>query len=366
MVGAKPLIIVVDLDDDISDVLGISVVRGEEEVLKAALKYSEERPEDADLNAIFSGLSLYRKLKARGLDPDIAIVGGHRRDIVEAQVKIKERVKGLIENYNPEPELYIVGDGLDEVMVAEILSDIAPIAAVKRIVVEQHASIEASYALLLKYFRKASSEPRFSKYTLGVPGLILAIIALLSLFNLLLEALKIAILILGLALLVRGFGLETLIVSAFKSMIGDLREMPYMKLASLAIFLIFVAGGGLITYYSYSSWGLREAVISFLGLGVPIALLGAALYVLIDRVLRELVRGDIGVLSSIAIMVVMVFVASAFHSLGVNLDKSLEGGAVSLTEGLLQSMLYSRFIPNIVVGAALAGLLELLLRVLRS
>jgi putative membrane protein len=137
--------VIVDIDNDISEVLGVSIVRGEDDVLKAALTYSQERPEDADLNAIFTGLSLYRKLKSRGRDVDVVIVGGDRRDIVEAQVRVKERVREVVKSYDVPVELYIVGDGLDEIMVAEVLGDVAPIAAVKRVIVEQHAGVETSY-----------------------------------------------------------------------------------------------------------------------------------------------------------------------------------------------------------------------------
>ncbi|MCX8196218.1 MAG: DUF373 family protein, partial [Acidilobaceae archaeon] len=141
----KPLVVVVDLDDDISEVIGQSLAVGEEMVLDAALSYAIERPEDADLNAIFSGLSLYRKLKSQGLEPEIAIVGGSKKDVVDAQIKVRERVKKVLERLEGGRELYIVGDGLDEVLVAEVLGDLAPVAAVKRVVVEQQESIETSY-----------------------------------------------------------------------------------------------------------------------------------------------------------------------------------------------------------------------------
>ncbi|MEM4512824.1 MAG: DUF373 family protein, partial [Acidilobaceae archaeon] len=151
----RPLVVVVDIDDDIFEVTGSSVIAGSENVLSAALAYARARPEDADLNAIFYGLSLYWRFRERKLDPEIAIVGGHRSDEVEAQLRLKERVKKLVEELGGNVELYIVGDGLDEVMIGEILSDIAPIAVSKRIVVEQHPGIETSYVLLSRYIRKA-------------------------------------------------------------------------------------------------------------------------------------------------------------------------------------------------------------------
>ncbi len=361
----KPLVVVVDIDDDISEVLGVNVIRGEDEVLKAALMYSQERPEDADLNAIFAGLSLYKKLRLRGRDADIAVVGGDRRDIVEAQVKVKERIKKLVESYAIPVELYIVGDGLDEVMIAEILGDIAPIAAVKRVIVEQHGGVETSYALLLRYARKALGDPRYSRYTLGIPGFILAVTAILLLFNLISIAVKITLLLLGLIMVVKGFDLEDHIVRLARRTWDDLREMAHIKLASLTLLLVLAVGGALVTYYTYKTMGLAGALVSLLGLGVPLGLIGATLYVLLANVMRGAIKGDIGILNSIAIALILVFTAAAFHSLGSNLDQAFSTGDVSVSEAIIQALLYSRFIPNIVLGIALAGLIELVMRILR-
>ncbi len=361
----KPLVVVIDIDNDISDVLGVSVVKGEDEVLKAALLYSQERPEDADLNAMFAGFSLYKRLKMRGRDADIVVVGGDRRDIVEAQVKVKERIRDIVRGYGVPVELYIVGDGLDEVMVAEVLSDVAPVAAVKRVIVEQHAGVETSYTLLLRYARKALEDPRYSRYALGIPGLILAVIALLLLFNLISIAVKIALLLLGLIMMVKGFNLEDYIARFALGVLEDLREMAHIKLASLTILLVLSIGGVAVTYYTYKTMGLTDALVSLLGLGVPLGLIGATLYILLGNVVREAVRGDVRILNSIALALILIFTAAAFHSLGSSLDQALSSGSVGVPEAVIQAILYSRFIPNIVIGIVLAGLIELIVRVLR-
>ncbi|MEM0365682.1 MAG: DUF373 family protein [Acidilobaceae archaeon] len=363
--SVRPLVVVVDIDDDISEVLGVSVVRGEKMVLEAALSYASVRPEDADLNAIFSGLSLYRKLMSRGLNPDVAIVGGSRFDIIDAQVKVRERVKSIIEGSNDKYELYIVGDGLDEIMIAEVLGEVAPVAAVKRVVVEQHESLEASYALLVRYLRKALSDPRLAKYTLGIPGVIIVILALLSLFNLLLEALKISLLVLGLIMVIKGFGIEHNIIDISVKVIRGLRETPHMKLAGIVLLLALTVSGISVTYYTYSTIGLNEAVVRLLGLSIPITLLGLALYMLVGNALGELIRGNLNILNTLAVIIVLLFTAAAFHSLGSNLDDILLKENISLAEALLQSILNSRFIFNIIIGVSIAALLEILVRLLK-
>jgi len=361
----KQLVVVVDIDNDISDVLGVNIIRGEDEVLKAALTYSQERPEDADLNAIFTGLSLYRKLKLRGRDADIVVVGGDRRDVIEAQLKVKERVREIVKGYSVPVELYIVGDGLDEVMVAEILGDIAPIAAVKRVIVEQHTGVETSYALLLRYAKKALGDPRYSRYVLGIPGFILAITALLLLFNLISIAIKISLLFLGLIMIVKGFNLEDFVARIILRVWEDLREMTHIKLASLTLLVVLTVGGALVTYYTYKIMGLGDALVSLLGLGVPLGLIGATLYILLSNVIRGAVKGDVGILNSIAIALILIFSAAAFHSLGSSLDQALSSEGLSVSEAIIRALLYSKFVPNIVIGVVLAGLIELVMKVIR-
>lgn len=361
----KPLVVIVDIDNDISEVLGVSIVRGEDDVLKAALTYSQERPEDADLNAIFTGLSLYRKLKSRGRDVDIVIVGGDRRDIVEAQVRVKERVRDVVKSYDVPVELYIVGDGLDEIMVAEVLGDVAPVAAVKRVIVEQHAGVETSYALLLRYIRKALEDPRYSRYALGIPGFILSVTALLLLLNLISIAVKIALLLLGFIMVVKGFNLEDRVAGFAGRMWEDLREMAHIRLASLTLLVVLSVGGVLVTYYSYKTVGLGDALVTLLGLGIPLGLIGATLYILLGNVVREAVKGDLRVLNSIAVALILIFSAAAFHSLGSSLDQELLDKGVTVSEAIINALLYSRFIPNIVLGVVLAGLIELVMRIIR-
>jgi putative membrane protein len=69
--------------------LGKSLLVGYDEVLKAAVKFALERPEDADVNAMFAGLNLYRRL-SKGYDRvEIAVVGGDSLSMIDAQRKVK-------------------------------------------------------------------------------------------------------------------------------------------------------------------------------------------------------------------------------------------------------------------------------------
>lgn len=364
--GKKPLVLIIDIDNDIYNVVGSSLVWGEEEVLEAALTYAIDRPEDADLNAIFSGLSIYRRLKSQGQEPEIAIVGGDERDIIGAQTKVRERVKELLEKTGEGRELYIVGDGLDEIMVAEVLGDLAPVAAVKRVVVEQQESIETSYALLMRYMKKAVADPRFSRYTLGIPGLMISIMAILSLFGFLYEALKVVALLFGMAMFIKGFGLEGLAQSLLTSALESFREAPLVKITGFILGATLVLGGAAITYSAYLSEGVAGAAVRALTSGLPLSLLGIALYITVAGVFSAIINRDVRFLSHVSIIFAMFFLALASRSLGSQLAEELRVDGMGLGEAVYGAIVDSDFIPLIVAGAAVAALIEIAERAIRA
>ncbi len=361
--GARiPLVVVVDLDNDIGEVLGRSVIRGYEEVLRAAVAYALARPEDADVNAMFEGLRLYRLLERERGAAEIAVVGGDSARVIEAQRKIKDRVRSIVEDLG-QAELYIVSDGEDEIIATNVLADIAPIGGVKRVVVEQHLGIESSYLLIARYLKKALAEPRFAKYTLGIPGLVITVGALLSLAGLIDVAVKIAAVIVGAALMIYGFGLEDTISRIVRGLGGELREIPHLKMAGLSIFLLTLLVAAGLIYEAYTAKGVDGALLMTFKYSVPLTLLGAAIYLLISRVIASAARGKVDVSKYTAFMVMLGFSALAFYSLGDTMSRALEGGDLAIA--FLVALVESKFLHYMLVGAGLAGLIELLSRAVK-
>ncbi|MEM1927750.1 MAG: DUF373 family protein [Acidilobaceae archaeon] len=358
----RPLVVVVDIDDDIFEVTGSSVIAGSENVLSAALAYARARPEDADLNAIFYGLSLYWRFRERKLDPEIAIVGGHRSDEVEAQLRLKERVKKLVEELGGNVELYIVGDGLDEVMIGEILSDIAPIAVSKRIVVEQHPGIETSYVLLSRYIRKAVEDPRLARYSLGIPGVLLALLGVLAIFDMLDLAIKISLTILGIAMIVKGFNLEDYATLLLTRALNYVREPPYVRLAALIIFVALVSVSIYVPLDASRREGTTAALLALLGFSAPLTFIGLSLALLIGNVLREILHGEFRSIDSLVLSVTLLLIAIGFYSLGSTLEEFVAVTGDLSSDILIKAIVESKFIIFLALGGLTAGVLEVVLR----
>jgi len=354
----KPVIVVVDIDDDLSQVLGRSLVRGEREVAEAVLEYGLKRPEDADVNAMLAGLSLYREMREKGLDPEIIVVGGHPYDNLEAQRNIKKRVREVVEDIGGPVEFYIVSDGEDEFVVAELLHDLGEIGGFKRVVVEQHLGIEGGYILVLRYLRKAINDPRYSRYLVGVPGIGLLLLAFTAMMDVASIALELLALLLGAAMVVHGFRLEPYLEAWARRLAESVRENPYFTTAGIMVLLLFTAAGVYSAYEAYSAAGLSaRALGSVMKTSVPLIGAGVASYLLISRIFHKASMGDLSIVREVEAMIVTVFVTIAFYNLGSYLEGVQEGEAIPLS-----AFLQSGFIQYVIIGTGLAAIIEILWR----
>ncbi len=361
-----PVVLVVDIDDDLGEVLGKSLVVGEDEARQAILEYGLRRPSDPDVNAMLAGLQIYERFKSEGKSPLIVFVGGHPIDFLEAQRRIKSRVQKAVSGINGVPEFYIVSDGEDEFVVSQILSDIGRIGGFERVIVEQDLGIEGRYFLVLKYIKKAMFEPRFSKYALGIPGIALSIFALLSLVGLAKIALKTAALIIGIAMVLRGFNLEDVVesaVSRFASRVKDfllgMGERPYFKLTGLTIlvmaFLVSVYTAYTTLKEPGASLALRLARV--FQTSVPLLGAGSITYIFITKIFYKLTYEEKGVLKSIlgdiSASIIILFVSTAFYSLGsyiARVKPEIFSVPVFIDSGFLQL---------VIAGAGLVAILEM-------
>lgn len=348
----KPLILIVDLDDDLSEAGIEAPIIGFDRVKEAAMEFALHKPEDSDANALFSGLNLYMRLKSEGEDPEIAVVAGHRTDLLEAQRRIREQLSEIINYIGSGVVFYVVTDSEYDLMVVEAIRDLGPIGGIKRVLVEQHLGIEGGYLLMLRYLKKAVMDPRFSRYTLGIPGIILAVGAALSLLGYGAVALKLSGVILGLFMVVRGFNLETRIEEALRS----LYTQPNLILLGYVTLAIFTLASSAAAYYAFSTaTSLIEGLSETLKSSVPLLVVGGITYTVVGRVLYKLAEGNLEIWNEIAGIVMAVFVGIAFYKLG----DTLETWETTSPESLADALLISGFTQLILIGAALAVLIEL-------
>ena len=354
----KPVIVVVDIDDDLGEVLGRSLVKGYEEVKSAVLEYGMKRPTDPDVNALLAGLNLYDKLRSEGRDPEIIAVGGHRIDFLEAQKNIKRLVEGAIKDIAGKPEFYIVSDGEDEFVISQLLQEYGRIGGFERVVVEQDLGIEGRYLLILKYIKKAMFDPRFSRYLLGIPGLAVTVFALLSIAGLASLALKVSALVIGLAMAIRGFNLEESLEAAISSFLLSIKERSYLQITGLIILFLalFVASyTGYVAIKETESLTIKVAKI--FQTSIPLLGAGIASYIFISKIFYKLTYEEQGILKDVSALIVVIAMSAAFYNLGIYIDK------VNPAVFTVSLFVESGFIQFIIAGTGIAAIIEMIRRI---
>ncbi len=204
----KLLVICVDRDNDVGEKAGIvTPVFGRNACIEAAQRLALEDPEDADSNSIFYAIKTYEDLVSKGYQAEIITVAGVEDRGVQADEKIAREIRQILEKFSANGAV-IVSDGEDDESVIPIIQNIIPVVSVQRVVMRVSRSVEYSYAVFGKYLKMIAYDSKYSKFFLGVPGILLLIGGIASVFNFTTEIFAVLISILGAAFLVRAFDID--------------------------------------------------------------------------------------------------------------------------------------------------------------
>ena len=173
--ASKLLVICVDRDDDIGKKAGIaSPVVGRNACLEAAQRLALEDPEDDDSNAIFGAVKTYEDLVSKGYTVEVVTIAGDKNRGVQADEKIVMQIKSVLQKFSANGAV-IVSDGDDDEMVIPVIQNVIPVVSVQRVVMQVSKTIEHSYAVFGKFLKMVVYDTRYSKFFLGVPGILLLI-----------------------------------------------------------------------------------------------------------------------------------------------------------------------------------------------
>ena len=291
----KYLVLCVDRDNDLGVKAKVSSpVVGREAALEAAAKLALADPEEADANAIFASVKKCDDLTRANTRCEVAIVCGDPDRGFEADRKVAKQVAGVLAS-SEYTGVVLVSDGGEDEQVIPIIQSIKPIVSVQRVTVKHSQTVEETYEVLGRYLRMLVFAPHYSKYALGVPGLILVLAGILIVAGEVSDAVLASLLILGGAFLVRGFNID-------RTVAGLLHRGPtgYIRLFSM------IAGGlvimaGVFTGYN-SMMTDTVAVDAVLANPAQLLVYGATLVGYMIRGSLELVWGGIAVYATGALL----------------------------------------------------------------
>ena len=204
----KLLVICVDRDNDVGDKAGIATpVIGRDACIEAAQRLALEDPEDADSNSIFAAIKTYEDLISKGYQVEVVTVAGDKNRGVQADEKILLEIKKVLEKFSANGAI-IVSDGEDDESVIPVIQNVLPVVSVQRVVMKVSRSVEYSYAVFGKYLKMLAYDSKYSKFFLGVPGILLLIGGVATVFGYTAEIFAVLVSILGAAFLIRAFDID--------------------------------------------------------------------------------------------------------------------------------------------------------------
>jgi len=204
----KLLVICIDRDDDLGRKTGIPTpVVGRNACIEAAQRLALEDPEDADSNSIFFAVKTYEDLVSKGYKAQVITVTGVENRGVQADEKIASQIKSVLKKFSANGAV-IVSDGEDDEMVIPVVQNVIPVISVQRVVMQVSRTIEHSYAVFGKFLKLIMYNPKYSKFFLGVPGILLLIGGIGAVTGYNAEIFAVLVTILGGAFLIRAFDID--------------------------------------------------------------------------------------------------------------------------------------------------------------
>jgi len=204
----KLLVICIDRDNDVGEKAGIiTPVIGRDACIEAAQRLALEDPEDADSNSIFAAIKTYEDLISKGYQVEVITVAGVKNRGVQADEKILVETKKVLEKFSANGAV-IVSDGEDDESVIPVIQNVLPVVSVQRVVMKVSRSVEYSYAVFGKYLKMLAYDSKYSKFFLGVPGILLLIGGVATVFGYTAEIFAVLVSILGGAFLIRAFDID--------------------------------------------------------------------------------------------------------------------------------------------------------------
>jgi len=204
----KLLVICIDRDNDVGEKAGITTtVIGRDACIEAAQRLALEDPEDADSNSIFAAIKTYEDLISKGYQVEVVTVAGDKNRGVQADEKILLETRKILEKFSANGAI-IVSDGEDDESVIPVIQNVLPVVSVQRVVMKVSRSVEYSYAVFGKYLKMLAYDSKYSKFFLGVPGILLLIGGIATVFEITGEIFAVLVSILGGAFLIRAFDID--------------------------------------------------------------------------------------------------------------------------------------------------------------
>ncbi len=225
----KIFVVCVDRDDDLGQKTGIKgPVIGRENNLAAAQKLILADPTESDANTMFAGIKKFEEASKEFKNVEIVTLTGKGKVGLQADKEINKQLDVLSREYLIDGWI-LVTDGAEDSQVIPLLQSRAKIISTEKVIIRQAEAVESTYYTI----KEALKDPGVARLFLGVPGLILLTYFILG--NASFQAMA---LIAGAYLLLKGFGIEDMLVDYTRTITNSLSEQRISFVMYIAAILV--------------------------------------------------------------------------------------------------------------------------------
>ncbi len=237
------LILAVDIDNDLYQKTKISgPLLGKVQNLNGATQLALADPEDTDANTMFEAVKLYDQLIEDGYLANVATVTGSEKEGYNADMEISRQLELVLEQYKADSCVF-VSDGASDERVIPIIQSRIKISSVKVVTIKQAKGLENTYFTILEKLK----EPHYARIVFGLPAVLILLFAVSYILG---AGWEPPAALIGLYLLIKGFGLEEGFINSFRGFGFSIDRMSFVFYMAA---IIFVIAALFIAYGSYQS-----------------------------------------------------------------------------------------------------------------
>ena len=347
------LVLCVDRDDDLGVKAGINTpILGRKENVNAATGLALRDPEEPDANAMFEAVRIYDLLKKEAKEKqeeyEVATIAGSDLGGVGADRQLVAELTEVLSGF-PATDVILVTDGYTDEAILPLVESRVPVTSVRRIVMKHSKSIEETAALFTRYLKILLENPRYSRFLLGLPGILLIILGVLAVFHWLEYAGIAFLIVFGALLFIRGFRLDKAALNVYK-WVREYSPPPYtVQIAGFSavagVLLILVGGylGGTavadaLPTIDSSQWFARlpRLIGEFLSGSILLIVIGVCV-ILSGRAIRLFFERDLRLWRTVVIVVVFAWSFTMFYQASqilINPEFSYAGLVVAIIIGI--------------------------------
>lgn len=252
------LVLAVDIDNDLYQKTKISgPLVGRVQNLNGATQLALADPEDTDANAMFEAVKVYDQLKKEDYSVSIATITGSEKEGYSADSELARQLELVLNQYKADA-CVLVTDGASDNRVLPIIQSRIKINSVRYVTVKQAETLENTYFTILEKLK----EPHYARIVFGIPALLVLLFAVSYLVG---AGWELPAALIGLYLLIKGFGLEEAFISSFRGFGFSVDRMSFAFYFGSIIFLVASIFIGVGNYTSQMQTNAGQAMAAAFG-----------------------------------------------------------------------------------------------------